>query len=76
MVKLTGQQRQRVDAERRAELILAEPQQLLQASRAGALTDVAFRVDRLIVASQPTLPVGAPAASSVSIVTETNDAQL
>jgi hypothetical protein len=54
MVKLAREQRQRVDPERRAELIVAEPQQLLQASRTRALTDVAFRVDRRIVASQPT----------------------
>jgi len=54
VVQLAGEQRQRVDAEGRAELIVAEPQQVLQASRARALTGVAFRVDRRIVASQPT----------------------
>jgi hypothetical protein len=54
MVELTGEQRQRIDAERRAELIFTEPQQLLEAGRARAVTDVAFRVDRRIVATQPT----------------------
>jgi hypothetical protein len=54
VVQLAGEQRQRVDPEGGAELIVAEPEQLLQASRARALTDVPFRVDRRIVASQPT----------------------
>jgi hypothetical protein len=54
VVQLPGEQREWVDAERRAQLIVAESQQFLQASRAGALPDVAFRVDRRIVASQPT----------------------
>jgi hypothetical protein len=54
VVQLPGEQRQRVDPERRAQLIVAEPQQLLQASRARSLPDVAISVDRRIVATQPT----------------------
>jgi hypothetical protein len=50
MIQLAREQGQRVDAERRAELVVAEPQQLLQLSRARALADVAFRVDCRIVA--------------------------
>jgi hypothetical protein len=54
MVELTGEQRQRIDAQRRAELILGEPQQLLQAGRTRPLADVAFSVDRRIVATELT----------------------
>jgi hypothetical protein len=54
MVKLTGEQRQRIDAKRRAELIVTEPQQLLETGRTRALTDVGFGVDRRIVATQRT----------------------
>jgi hypothetical protein len=73
VVQLPGEQRQRVDAKRRTQLIVAEPQQLLQPSRAGALPDVAVRVDRRIVANSAG---GDPSADSVIIVTESSHAQL
>ncbi len=53
VVQPPGEQRQRVDAQGRAQLVVAEPQQLLQASGACALPDVAFSVDRRIVAGRP-----------------------
>jgi hypothetical protein len=66
MVELTGEQRQRIDAQRRAELILSEPQQLLEAGRARALTGVAFGVDRRIVATQPTRSIPTQLTRSIS----------
>jgi hypothetical protein len=76
MIQPAREQRQRVDAERRAELVVAEPQQLLQLSRARALADVAFRVDRRIVAesTQPDrsngrVPAGEPSAGDEDVLT-------
>jgi hypothetical protein len=50
MIQLSGEQRQRVDSQRRAQLVLGQAEQLLQPGGARPLSDVAISRDRPIVA--------------------------